>query len=42
MNTLKGWLKEADDKVALVVILLGCVPILLFGLALKLWQRRFR
>jgi len=42
MSTLGQWLKKADDKVALLVILLGCVPILLFGLALKLWQRRFR
>jgi len=42
METLKMWWKKADDKAALLVILLGCVPILLFGLALKLWQRRFR
>jgi len=42
METVKQWLKKADDKVALVVVLLGCVPFLLFTTALKLWQKRFR
>jgi len=42
MNTLRLWLKKADDKVALVVVLLGCIPLLLFAGVLKLWQRKFR
>jgi len=42
METLRQWLKKADDKIALIVILLGCVPLLLFAGVLKLWQRKFR
>jgi len=42
MDTLKWWLKKADDKVALLVVLVGCVPLLLFAGALKLWQRKFQ
>jgi len=42
MSALKWWLKKADDKGALVVVLLGCIPLLLFAVALKLWQRKFQ
>jgi len=42
MNTLKQWLKKADDKVALLVILVACVPLLAFALVLRLWQRQLR
>jgi len=39
---MKDLWRKADDKVALVVVLLGCVPLLLFAAALKLWQRKFQ
>jgi len=40
MSTLKWWLKKTDDKVALLIVLVGCIPLLLFAVALKLWQRK--
>jgi len=42
MDTLKRWWRRADDKVALLIVLVACVPLLAFGLVLKLWQRKFQ
>jgi len=42
MNTLKRWWRRADDKVALLVILVACVPLLAFALVSRLWQRKFQ
>jgi len=41
MDTLKRWWRRADDKAALVVVLLECIPLLLFAAVFKLWRRKF-
>jgi len=40
MDTLKQWWRGADDKVALLIVLAGCIPLLLFALVFRLWQRK--
>jgi len=42
MSTLGQWLKKADDKVALLIVLVACVPLLAFALVSRLWQRQLR
>jgi len=42
METLKMWWKKADDKVALLIVLVACIPFLLFALVFRLWQRKFQ
>jgi len=42
MDMLKRWWRRADDKVALLIVLVACIPFLLFALVFRLWQRKLQ